>query len=134
MRITCALLLAALAPVTGHAQAATAAAKTFEGSASLGFSQITGNASARTINVADKVKYALRGWALAQDLVFFYGEAESEVNANFWSGGLRGERELTPRLGAFVGARFDRNERQGISARYEEGAGLAYKVLDLASD
>ena len=119
MRTIRALMIVALAPVVVHAQAATDTAKTFEGSASLGFAQITGNASARTINVADKIKYALRGWALVQDLVFFYGEAENEVNANFWSGGLRGERELTSRLGAFVATRFDRNERQGIISRFE---------------
>jgi putative salt-induced outer membrane protein len=133
-RTTRALLLCALAPLAARAQAPAAAPRAFEGSASLGFSQITGNASARTINVADKLKWALRGWALAQDLVFFYGEAEREVNASFWSGGVRGERSLTPRLGAFVGLRFDRNELQGIASRFEEGAGLAYKVLALPRD
>ena len=134
MRIIRALMLAALAPVAARAQAPADTARTFEGSASLGFSQITGNASARSINVADKIKYAVRGWGLAQDLVFFYGEAEDEVNANFWSGGVRGERALTPRLAAFVATRFDRNELQGIASRFEEGAGLSYKVLDLVRD
>ena len=134
MRIIRALMLAALAPVAVRAQAPADTARTFEGSASLGFSQITGNASARSINVADKIKYAVRGWGLAQDLVFFYGEAEDEVNANFWSGGVRGERALTPRLAAFVATRFDRNELQGIASRFEEGAGLSYKVLDLVRD
>lgn len=124
------LLPALLVPVALRAQAPEKP-KTFEGSASLGFSQITGNANARTINVADKIKYALKGWSVAQDLVFFYGEADHEVNANFWSGGVRGERALTPRLGAFVATRFDRNELQGISSRFEEGLGLSYKVLDL---
>jgi putative salt-induced outer membrane protein len=128
-RIAYTLALTAFASSTLAGQA-PAPPKTFEGSASLGFSQITGNASARSVNVADKLKYALRGWAVAQDLVFFYGEAEHEVNANFWSGGLRGERSLTPRLGAFVGTRFDRNELQGIASRFEEGAGLTYKVVD----
>ena len=122
------------APAALRAQAAADTARNFQGSASLGFAQISGNASARTINVADKLRYALRGWALAQDLVFFYGEAEGAVNANFWSGGVRGERALTPRLGAFVGARFDRNERQGIASRFEEGVGLTYKALDRVRD
>ena len=133
--VIAALLPAVLfAPAALRAQAAADSARSFTGSASLGFAQVSGNASARTINVADKVRYALRGWALAQDLVFFYGEAEGEVNANFWSGGVRGERDLTSRLAAFVGTRFDRNELQGIASRLEEGVGLSYKVLDLPRD
>jgi putative salt-induced outer membrane protein len=128
------LSLAVHAPVALHAQAAPDTARKFQGSASLGFAQVSGNASARTINVADKIKYAFRGWGVAQDLVFFYGEAEGEVNANFWSGGVRGERDLTRRLAAFVATRFDRNELQGITSRFEEGAGLAYKMLELPRD
>ncbi len=88
------------------AQAAPAAPKALEGSAALGFSQTNGNANATAINVTNKLKYSLRGWAVAQDLAFFYGEAENKVNANFWNGGLRGERRLTERLGAFVATRF----------------------------
>lgn len=122
-------------PVAGiHAQAPAPAPKTFEGSAALGFSQISGNANATTINVSNKLKYVVKGWGVAQDLVFFYGEADDKVNANFWSGGLRGERRLTPRLGAFVATRFDRNLLQGISSRFEEGVGLDYKVIDQARD
>lgn len=131
---TAAVAVALHAPVALHAQAAADTTRAFQGSASLGFAQIGGNASAMTINAADKIRYALGEWALAQDLVFFYGEAEDEVNANFWSGGVRGERALTRRLDAFVGVRFDRNELQGISSRFEEGVGLAYEVLDLPRD
>jgi putative salt-induced outer membrane protein len=139
MSPTRALMSAALiavathAPVALHAQGG-ADTSSFEGSASLGFAQVSGNASARTINVADKIEYALRGWGVAQDLVFFYGEADGTVNANFWTGGVRGERDLTPRLAAFVATRFDRNALQGITSRFEEGAGLAYKVLDRERD
>ncbi|MBL0173233.1 MAG: DUF481 domain-containing protein [Gemmatimonadaceae bacterium] len=106
------------------AQSAPPAPKTFEGSASLGFSQTSGNANATTTNVTNKLKYTMKGWAIAQDLVFFYGEANSKVNANFWNGGFRGERRLMPRLGMFVATRFDRNALQGISSRFEEGVGV----------
>jgi putative salt-induced outer membrane protein len=97
---------------------------TFEGSASLGFSQTRGNADATTINVANKLKYAVVGWQVQQDLTFFYGEAEGKVNANFWNGGLRAQRGLGSRVGAYLVGRFDRNVLQGISRRFEEGVGL----------
>ena len=51
--------------------------------------------------------------------MFFYGEAEKEVNANFWNGGLRAERRLVPRLGMFFATRF------------EEGFGVDIKSVAL---
>ncbi len=126
--------LLALSSASLGAQAAPAEPKMFEGSAALGFSQTSGNANATTTNVTNKLKYSVRGWAIAQDLAFFYGEADSKVNANFWNGGLRGERRLTSRLGTFVAARFDRNVLQGISSRYEEGIGFDLKAIDAPKD
>jgi len=128
------LALLALSSATLHAQAPAPAKKTYEGSASFGFSQIGGNANATALNAVNKIKYSMKGWAIAQDLAFFYGEAENTVNANFWNGGLRGSRSLTPRLDAFVTGRFDRNVIQGISRRTEENAGLDFKVLMLPKD
>ena len=120
------LLLCAPGALAASSLAAQAAAppKTFEGSASLGFSQTSGNANATTTNVTNKLKYTMKGWAIAQDVVFFYGEAENKVNANFWNGGFRGERRLMERIGTFVATRFDRNVLQGISSRFEEGVGV----------
>ena len=95
------LVVLTLAASSLSAQAAPPAAapapprNILDGSASLGFSQTTGNASATTTNVTNKLKYTMKGWSVAQDLVFFYGEANNKVNANFWNGGFRGERRLT---------------------------------------
>ena len=118
---------------TLHAQTAPAGPekpKTFEGAVALGFSQTSGNANATTTNITNKLKYTMRGWSVAQDLVFFYGEADKKVNANFWSGGLRAERRLTSRLGMYFVTRFDRNVLQGIARRFEEGVGFDIKVVD----
>jgi putative salt-induced outer membrane protein len=126
------LPLVSVIPVTLTAQ--DAPPKTFEGAASLGFAQTNGNANATTINVSDKIKYRMKGWAVGQDLAFFYGEAEGKVNANFWNGGVRGERRLTPRLGMFVGTRFDRNVLQGVASRFEEGVGFDVTAIDAKRD
>ena len=120
----------AIAVTSLGAQPAPTAPKTFEGSASLGFSQTSGNANATTTNVTNKLKYSMKGWAIVQDLVFFYGEADRKVNANFWNGGFRGERRLMPRFGMFVATRFDRNALQGISSRFEEGIGVDLTLIE----
>lgn len=134
---TGALTIAAVASLGAQPAPSAAPApppKNLKGSVSLGFSKTSGNATATTTNVADKLKYTVKGWAVAQDLIFVYGKANDKINANFWNGGLRGERRLTSRLGMFVATRYDRNVLQGLSSRFEEGFGVDIKVLDAAND
>lgn len=126
--------MGAMIPAIAGAQDAPAKRKTFEGSASLGFSQTTGNANALTTNMTNKLKYNMKGWSVSQDLVFFYGEANDKVNANFWNGGFRSDRRLMPRLGMYMATRFDRNVLQGISTRFEEGAGIDILAIDAKSN
>lgn len=104
--------------------------KAYEFSTSLGFSQTKGNAEAIATNVANKFKYSLAGWSVQQDLSFFYGKANGKVNANFWNGGVRGERNLAPRIGTFMAARYDRNQLQGINNRFQQGFGVNVMALD----
>ena len=134
MSIRCAVALLVLSAASLGAQTAPDKPKTLEGSLALGFSQTSGNANATTTNITNKLKYTMKGWSVSQDLVFFYGEADNRVNANFWNGGLRAERRLTPRLGMYIVTRFDRNVLQGIARRFEEGFGLDYKVIDAKVD
>jgi putative salt-induced outer membrane protein len=131
---TRALALGTVLASMAGAQAADAPKKNLEVSGNAGFAQTNGNANALTTNFGNKLKYSLKGWALGQDLAFFYGEAENKVNANFWNGGLRAERRLTSRLGLFVATRFDRNVLQGIASRFEEGFGLDAKLVVAAKD
>jgi putative salt-induced outer membrane protein len=121
-------------PIALVLSAATALAqdapkKNLEASGTAGFAQTSGNANAISTNFGNKVKYTAKGWTLNEDLAFFYGEANDEVNANFWNGGLRAERALHARLGLFVATRFDRNVLQGIASRFEEGFGLDAKLI-----
>ena len=91
--------------------------KNLDASLSAGFAQTSGNADALTMNFGNKLKYTVKGWVLNEDLSFFYGEANDDVNASFWNGGLRAERTITPRLGAFVATRFDRNAKLIVATR-----------------
>jgi putative salt-induced outer membrane protein len=115
-------------------QPAPAAKKLLDGSLALGFSQTSGNANATTTNITNKLKYTMKGWSVAQDLAFFYGQAEHKVNANFWNGGLRADRRLMPRFGMFIAVRFDRNVLQGIERRFEEGVGMNFTLVDVATN
>ncbi|MCU0648611.1 MAG: DUF481 domain-containing protein [Gemmatimonadaceae bacterium] len=122
------------APGALHAQAADSVKKNYEFSGNLGFAQTGGNADLMALNAGNKYKYVLNGWTFAQDLSTVYGEADGRVNANFWNGGVKGERALTPRIGVFLATRFDRNVLQGISRRFEEGFGLSIKAIERPKD
>lgn len=104
--------------------------KMWEFQGSLGFSQTSGNASALTTNVTNRLKYSVVGWSVTQDLAFFYGEANEKVNTNFWNGGLRGERTVADRVALFLASRYDRNVVQGISSRFQQGFGVTVAALD----
>jgi putative salt-induced outer membrane protein len=105
-----------------------------EVSGTAGFAQTNGNANALTMNFGNKLTYTVRGWSVGEDLTFFFGEANDQVNANFWNGGLRGERTISTRIGLFVATRFDRNVLQGIASRFEEGVGVDLKLVTEPKD
>ncbi|MCE2900754.1 MAG: YdiY family protein [Gemmatimonas sp.] len=125
-----ALLAVAASPLIAQ----DAPKKNLEVSGTAGFAQTNGNANALTMNFGNKLKYTVRGWSVGEDLTFFYGEANDQVNANFWNGGLRGERTIGTRVGLFVATRFDRNVLQGIASRFEEGVGVDLKLVTEPKD
>ena len=142
-RATSVLLAAALAllparlpaqvvipPAPKPAAAPPAPRKSWEFNGSVGFAQTSGNAKAMTTNVTNRLKYSVVGWAVVQDLAFFYGVANDKVNTNFWNGGLRGERTVIDRVAVFMASRYDRNVLQGISSRFQQGFGLNVLALD----
>ena len=116
---------------TGSAKPAPKAQrKRYEFTGTLGFSQTRGNAEALATNVSNKFRYAIAGWSMQQDLAFFYGKANDRVNTNFWNGGLRGDRVVAERLSVFLAARYDRNQLQGITNRFQQGFGLNLLAMD----
>lgn len=131
MRLALSLLSLAL-PLSLAAQGKPAPKKPkpVEFSGSLGFTQAGGNANAMTTQVANKLKYAMSGWSVLQDLAFYYGEANEKVNTNFWNGGVRGERMVAERVALFMASRYDRNVLQGVENRFQQGFGVNVVAVD----
>lgn len=127
-----ALSAQAPAPATAPASAPKAkpAPKRYEFTGTVGFSQTKGNAEALAGNLSNKFKYALAGWSMQQDLAFFYGKANAKVNTNFWNGGVRGDRAVAERMSVFLAARYDRNQLQGITNRFQQGFGLNLLAIE----
>ena len=95
----------------------------------LGFVNTAGNSEVTTLNLGERLTYRTAGWVLGEFFNVIYGETDGEESTSLWKAGIRVDREITPRLAVFGIGGWERNKFAGISRRFEEAFGLAYKVL-----
>lgn len=100
--------------------------------ASVSFVDAAGNTDVTTLSGDQRLEYspAGTGWKLAEFVSSVYGRTEGETSANALKLGARADRSITTRLGAYAGASYERNRFAGIARRFEETAGLSYKIVD----
>ena len=95
----------------------------------LGFVNTAGNSEVTTLNVGERLTYRTAGWVLGEFFNVIYGKTDGTESTSLWKAGARVDRELSQRLAAYGFVGWERNKFAGISRRFEEGVGLAYKVL-----
>lgn len=133
------LLAMAFAPKTAAAQAAVAPAtpvKPLTVTANVGFVNASGNTDITTLSADQRLEYRPEGsaWLFTEFLAAVYGRTDGVTSADQLKGGARVDRFITTRLSAFAGATYERNRFAGISRRFEELVGLAFKVLEQPRD
>ncbi len=117
-----------LAILTTLAFADTGSTIRFTGDA--GFVNTTGNTEVTTINLGNKLEFAAKGWGVTQTFGLIYGRLDGETNTSLWRAGLRGDREITSRVGLFIRSEYDRNTFAGIRSRFNQSAGLSAQLVD----
>lgn len=119
-----------LGPVAVRAQD-TARVKRVEFTADLGFVNASGNASVTTFNVGDKLVLRSRDSShiLTQLFGLVYGRSDGETVADNWRASGRYERRLSRRVYLFALLGMDRDRLAGMSRRFEESLGLAWKAF-----
>ena len=95
----------------------------------LGFVNTAGNSEVTTLNIGERLTYRTDGWVLGEFFNIIYGKTDGTESTSLWKAGVRVDRDITPRLAAYGFAGWERNKFAGISRRFDEGMGLAYKVL-----
>ncbi len=95
----------------------------------LGFVNTAGNSEVTTLNVGERLTYRTAGWVLGEFFNVIYGKTDGTESTSLWKAGARVDRELSQRLAVYGFVGWERNKFAGISRRFEEGVGLAYKVL-----
>jgi putative salt-induced outer membrane protein len=102
----------------------------------LGFLSASGNTSVSTLNVGNRFVANTRDKRVifTQTLGAVYGKTDSVKTAENYRGQLRLDYQLSGKLYLFGLTGWDRNTFGGISRRFEETMGLAYKAVSLPND
>lgn len=100
--------------------------------ASVSFVDAAGNTDVTTLSGDQRIQYAPTGsgWTFTESIALVYGRTDGATSANSLKVGGRADRAFTTRLSAFGGGSFERNRFAGIARRFEEVAGLAYRIVD----
>ncbi len=99
-----------------------------------GLVSTTGNTNVTSINLGDKLVIASGKWKFTETAGLTYAKNQDSVTAELWHGSLRGDRDLSKRVGLYLLAEFDRNTFAGISSRYAPSFGLSALALATPND
>lgn len=100
----------------------------------LGFVSAAGNTSVTTFNLGEVLTHVSGAWKLRQSVAALYGKTEGEKSAEQFQAGVRADYSLSPRVALYGRAGWDRNQFAGINRRFEEGVGLAVKLVAMERD
>jgi putative salt-induced outer membrane protein len=106
-----------------------AAPRPWEFTGDVGFVNTAGNTDVTNLNVGEKITHNRDKVTVKQFFAMVYGRTDGETTNSLWRTGLRGDYALSSTIAVFGSASFDRNRFAGISRRFEEGAGIAVKLL-----
>lgn len=100
----------------------------------LGFVNAAGNMDVTSLSVADHMTYSAAPWRATGLFSVLHASSNGEDTANWWQIAGRGERDIAPNISIYVLAGWDKNRFAGIDRRFQEGAGLSFRILDTAPD
>jgi putative salt-induced outer membrane protein YdiY len=124
-------MLAAALSITGPltAQDAPPPPRPWELTGDVGLVNTAGNSDVTTLNIGEKVTHIRGRVTVKQNFALLYGRTDGTTTTSQWRTGVRGDIAMSSRLAVFGLTGFDRNRFAGIDRRFEEGVGLAFKVL-----
>jgi putative salt-induced outer membrane protein YdiY len=100
----------------------------------LGYLNAAGNTNVTTFSTGEALTYKTPQWELLQNGSAVYGTTADSTIAEQYKLGARINYLLSKIVGVFVGGGFERNRFAGLAHRFEEDAGLAFRVLNLTND
>ena len=100
-----------------------------------GLVNASGNSEFLSANFGEKVIWARKGrWTVTQAAKVLYGETDGTRTTESYDFSLRGERVLSPRVGAYAFAAYQRDPFAGLATRWSGGPGVAWGMVQAARD
>lgn len=97
--------------------------------ADLAYVNTAGNSDVQNLTGTEKFEYKSGKWLFTQDAGAVWGTDNGVENAGRYIVGLRGDREISKRVGFYALGTWRRNTFAAISRQFDEGAGLVYHAL-----
>jgi putative salt-induced outer membrane protein len=101
----------------------------FEFTGEVGLVNAAGNSEVTTLNVGEKLTHNRGNLTLRQQFALVYGRTDGTTTTSQWRTGLRGDLAMSSSLAVYGLVGFDRNRFAGVERRFEEGVGLALKLI-----
>jgi putative salt-induced outer membrane protein YdiY len=138
LRLDVALSLALLFPfamvTTSFAQTAKDSVPPLKVTLDLGYLNAAGNTALSTLSGGENVNYRAPRYELIQSGNVIYSRNNDSTTASQLKTGARLNFLVAKAVGLFVGGGYERNRFAGIRKRFEENAGLAFRLLDQPTD
>ncbi len=100
------------------------------GKAELSYVATSGNTDTSSLGAGFELNYKPAPWTFTLTGAYLRASTDGVLTAESLAGGLRGARDLTPRLDVFAAALYYRNRFAGVDSRYGGEAGAGYKIID----
>lgn len=102
----------------------------WSGKAELSYVATSGNTDTSSFGAGLELNYKPQPWTVTLKSAYLRASSGGVLTAESFAGGLRGTRDLTPRIDGFVEGLYYRNTFAGIDSRSSAQAGSGYKILD----
>lgn len=96
----------------------------------LGLVSTAGNTEVTTFNLTEKVTHTMDPWKLEGLFAVVYGKTAGDTTASDWKARGRGDYMVNDQMSIYGLMGWQRNRFAGIERRFDEGVGVAYKVID----
>jgi len=100
----------------------------------LGFVNSSGNSDVTTFNLGQKLSFTTANWVFTQTAKALYGETDGTPDAESYEAALRADRVIKERVSIFGLLTYYRDPFAGLSSRFSEGLGLAWRALRATRD
>lgn len=97
--------------------------------ADVAYANTAGNSDVQNLTGTEKFEYKSGKWLFTQDAGAVWGTDNGVENAGRYLVGLRGDREISKRVGFYALGTWRRNTFAAIKRQFDEGVGLVYHAL-----